>query len=281
MSTVLDFEDVSLSESGPTLTLKVGQGQLVAVMGQSGSGKSAFIEAIIGEADLCRGRIVRHKPVFVPSPLAPSRRVKVHNIAFSRGAERIEQSAERVEQALDALSLWYLRKSSLAELSPGQLHAASLLNALAGQHHVVVFDQHLDSLDLVSRSRSLDLIKKRAEAGGTMVIATNLSEIAERCDLLILLNKQEINFAGTPEELLYQSEPSTLTVSTENASAVRALTEGFEISAIESNGEIRFEASEGQALAARLLCEGYGDVKFVVLRQPTLQDVLVARLGVR
>jgi hypothetical protein len=57
---------------------------------------------------------------------------------------------------------------------------------------------------------------------------------------------------------------------------VRALVAPFEVSVRDTDDGVVMQASEGQQLAAKLLLEGYGDVKLVVLRSPTLEEALLS-----
>ncbi|MEQ1934632.1 MAG: hypothetical protein ABL962_12280, partial [Fimbriimonadaceae bacterium] len=63
-------------------------------------------------------------------------------------------------------------------------------------------------------------------------------------------------------------------VETQNQSGVRALIAPFEISISETENGVILKAAEGQQLAARLLSEGYGDIKMVILKEPTVESAL-------
>jgi hypothetical protein len=91
-----------------------------------------------------------------------------------------------------------------------------------------------------------------------------------------VLRAKELRFAGTPDELLRTMASHRLTVSTEHALGVRAIAEPFEVSIQQTPEGLEFRASEGQELAAKLLLEGYGDVRFVIARPATFAEALHA-----
>lgn len=274
----LILDHVALSDSGPTVAVTLAAGQSLAVVGRAGSGKSRFLSVLVGERAPARGEVRRHGTFAQVEPLAPSRRVDPQALASQpedRRSRRRGSSVERAAEVLDATGLWHLRKESLAELSHGQVAVASLLPVLGGSADALVFDGELDTLDPWVLSRVLGLLKARAKDGVCALIATNRPEIAAEADVVIVLQEQEIRFAGSPQDLIRSTTPSRLEVGTNNCPGARAVAEPFEVMVSESEGLVRFEAADGQALAARLLLEGYGDVKFVVLREPTFAEALL------
>jgi ABC-type multidrug transport system ATPase subunit len=181
-----------------------------------------------------------------------------------------------VTEALVATGLWDDRRTALAELTDGQRVAAALLPALASSAPIVAFDGLLDELDPWTLDRVLGLLRQRQGEGSSWIVATNRPDIAAATDLVVALRDSEVRFAGTPRELIRAVLPSRLEVATDNMPGVRAIARPFEVQVEQAEGVLRFEAAEGQTLAARLLVEGYGDVRFMVLREPTFAEALLA-----
>lgn len=109
-----------------------------------------------------------------------------------------------------------------------------------------------------------------------MVHASGRADFLERADVLIALRGPDPVFAGPLEALWRKVGDQTVEVTTKNAPAVRALVEPFQVQVTETQEGLRLEAAEGQALAARLLRDGYGDVRYVVVRRPGLLDAIRA-----
>jgi ABC-type lipoprotein export system ATPase subunit len=273
------LEHIALTETGPTVALSLFAGQSLAVVGRSGSGKSWLLSVIEGSETPARGSASRDGRFESATPTGTSRRLKPQALATSsryRVGDSDRVTHERATEALVATGLWEVRRESVADLSPIQRSAAALLPALAGAAEVLVFDGTLDELDPWALSGVLDLLKKRQSHGACWVVATNRPEVAAIADAVIALKDRDVRFAGSPAELIRSVVPSRLEVATDNMPGVKAITRPFEVQVRESNGSLRMEAAEGQTLAARLLLEGYGDVRFVVLREPTFAEALLA-----
>ena len=153
-----------------------------------------------------------------------------------------------------------------------------LVPALVANAEIVVIDGLLDGLDPWTLHEVLALLRRRMREGLTVCITTNLPSLAAQMDVLVVLNNLQVRFAGSPSDLLRAATVSRVEVHSESHPAVRALARPFEVTITEAEGALRFEAAEGQQLAARMLLEGYGDVKFVLLSQPTMESALLALL---
>lgn len=117
-------------------------------------------------------------------------------------------------------------------------------------------------------------LHKRLIHGSALLVATNRPELAPHFDHLVVLNKSQIRFVGTLEEMMREHGECEIEVETQNQPGVRALVDSFEISIRKTDSGLVMRAAEGQQIAAKLLTEGYGDVKMVIVREPSIQDVV-------
>ena len=177
-----------------------------------------------------------------------------------------------------ATGVWDVRHHSISDLTPGQLAACELLPVLTGEAAIIAIDGQLDDLDPWALRTTLDHLRSLMKLGATVLVATNRPDVVSQMDVVIALSKSEIRFAGLISDLLREGPQHHVEVKAENQAGVRALVEPFEVSVREREDGVVLQASEGQALAARLLLEGYGNVKFVVVRQPTVEEALVELL---
>ena len=266
MSVVISLEHVAISGDGPTLTLTLSRGQSLAVVGPSGSGKSRLLNVISGAEKPTRGTIKRHGDVLLAGTEPYSKRTRVQSIAQE------DADSDRATEALLATGLWDRRQAQAGELSRSEIAAAQLLPLLAQDHSLGVLDGHLDLLDPWARHRVWQLMRQRSNA--CFVAVTALPELLYNFDAIVVLKQGMVRFAGSPEELLRQTVSHQVTLETMESKGVRALVEPFKVS-IESDGSSHtLKAAEGQELAARLLLEGYGDVRFVVSRPPSMAEAL-------
>ena len=268
------LDHVALTSEGPTLALRLAAGQSLAVVGRACSGKSRFLSVICQAESAARGKVNLSGTVFRAAGVEAGRRAKLLTLAASGGPG----ANERAAQALSATGLWNLRKSPLADLSPGQRKAAMLLPTLVSSADVIAIDCLLDSLDPWTQHDVMSLLRHRMREGQAVCVATNLPSLAAQMDILVVLDKHQIKFAGSPSDLVRAATISRVEVHSESHPAVRALARPFEVTILETEGVLRMEASEGQQLAAKMLLEGYGDVKFVLLSQPTVASALLALL---
>jgi ABC-type multidrug transport system ATPase subunit len=154
------------------------------------------------------------------------------------------------------------------------LAACELVEPLSGDAEIVFVDGQLDALDPWTIRSALDLMRGQMAEGRTFIVATHRPDLMQELDNLILVSDLNVRFAGSIEDLLRSGPPHTIDVATENDAGVRALVAPFQVSVRPHPDGMRLEAPEGQEIAARLLLDGYGDVKFVVMRPPTIEEAL-------
>ncbi|HUG65961.1 MAG TPA: ABC transporter ATP-binding protein [Gaiellaceae bacterium] len=170
-------------------TLRVGDGEIVAVLGASGSGKTTLLRVIAGLQAPDAGRVMfdgadlagvpPHKRgvglVFQDHALFPHRDV-FGNVAFGlrmRG-DSTDAIATRVKELLDLVGLAGLERRSVGTLSGGEQQRVALARALAPEPRVLLLDEPLGSLDRRLRDRLLeDLTELFAELRLTAVYVTH------------------------------------------------------------------------------------------------------------
>ncbi|HJP82304.1 MAG TPA: ATP-binding cassette domain-containing protein [Fimbriimonadaceae bacterium] len=267
----LVFDHVSLVKSGPTLALRVPTGSTVAIMGAANSGKTKLLRSILGQASVARGKItIPGEGIFVgdsewsrrETPTSVARRI------LGKG------SLQLFTEAISALGLWDIRQKSCASLGAGHQNAVHFIPALLESSKVICTDHGFDLLDISILESLWSFLRQRLTDERVLVYSTARPDIGERADQVIVLKDQQIAFSGSPEELRRTQVETEFEVVTENQPGVRALVEPFQISVQEIPDGLRIRAEEGQAIAARLLVEGYGDVRYVVQRPPSFRDAL-------
>lgn len=273
MSEVLALEHLAIQTGGPALSLVVSKGQTLAVTGPAGSGKTHFLNILSGEEHPAEGALnITGRVVVAATGL--NQRHKVQRLARPSGlGTAVSQVAT---EALMATRLWDLRNVAVSELTPGQRAAAELLEALVTPCELLVIDGHLDRLDPWALHSVLDYLHRLRSSGTAVVAATNRPDLISLFDALVVLKDKQVRFAGSVRDLLRNGPAHHVTVSTENQPATRALVGPFEVQVTQTEDGMCFRANEGQELAARLLRDGYGDVRFVVVRPPTVEDALMS-----
>lgn len=272
----LSFDHVSLAKKGPTLALDVPPGSTVAIMGPAASGKTSLLEAIAGKGGIARGDITRPESGFMLSSEDWSRRES----AMSTAREILgKNSAQKATDAISALGLWDVRQKAYLSLSPSQQAAAIFVPALLKEPKLLCSDHDLDHLDWLTLQNLWQVLVGLRQGGMIFAFTTHRPDIAEWADFVLVLKSEQLVFSGTPESLRRTVADTILEVATDNRPGVRAIADPFEVAIHETPSGLRMQAKEGQALAAKLLLEGYGDVKFLVQKPPTFAEAFSKIIG--
>ncbi|CAN5226031.1 N/A [soil metagenome] len=194
-------------------------GAVSVLVGPNGSGKSTLLHAIAGLMTTASGRLLVHGA----APETVRRRVayvlqgtKVNDhmpitvrevVSMSRYAERGLAGRLRatdralVDDALERLEIGDLARRHLVELSGGQRQRVFVAQGLAQASELLLLDEPVSGLDVVSRARILDVVAEEAAVGRTVVVSTHdLSEAAGADHLLLLAGR--VVASGAPAEVL-------------------------------------------------------------------------------
>ena len=212
------------------LDLDVYEGETLAVIGPSGTGKSTVIKVLTGLLPPTSGSVVidgqetsgyseeewdalrrRMGVVFQYSALFDFLSVG-ENVAF--GLRRYfklseEEIQERVAQLLDLVGMPDTQKMLPSELSGGMKKRVALSRALAMEPRIVLYDEPTSGLDPVMTMTISRLIRKTQEQlGMTSVLVTHDMESAFfAADRIAMLDKGKIVQIGTPDEIRQSRNP--------------------------------------------------------------------------
>jgi nitrate/nitrite transport system ATP-binding protein len=186
------------------IDLRVEDGELLAVLGFSGTGKTTLISLLAGLKAPDKGEVFfKDAPVTGPGPergvafqsyaLMPWLTVE-DNIGLAVGAVHAKASrAERkalTEKYMGMVGLTHARDRRPAELSGGMRQRVSVARALAMQPEVLLLDEPLSALDALTRAKLQDEFAEiRADTDATMVLITNdVDEAIFLADRIVPLN---------------------------------------------------------------------------------------------
>ncbi len=265
----LVFDHVSLLKKGSTLALDVPPGATVAIMGPAASGKTALLDAVSGAGGVARGTITRPDTALAIGSTEWSRRESPMSAARDILGKNAAQKATDV---LSALGLWEVRQKPFLSLSPSQQAAAMFVPAILREPKLICSDHDLDHLDWLTLQSLWQVLTDLRQKGLTLAYTTHRPDLGEWADFVLILKGEQVVFSGTPESLRRTVADTILDVATDNRPGVRAIADPFEVAIEETPDGLRMSVREGQALAAKLLLEGYGDVKFVIQHPPTFAE---------
>lgn len=211
------------------VNLTISRGELIAIIGESGGGKSVLLKHLIGLLRPDRGSVVvdgeditelgrreldriREKfgVVFQGGALFDSFTI-YDNIAFPlREKTRLSEETinEKVEEALEDVGLMGIEQKYPAELSGGMRKRVALARALITEPKIVLFDEPTTGLDPIKLHAIHKLIvethKKHGFTG--VMISHDIPEIYEVVDRIAFLFEGMIEVAGTPEEIVHSED---------------------------------------------------------------------------
>jgi len=187
-------------------------GSTLAVIGPNGSGKSTLLRAIAGLERPARGRVDTggERVALVLQSTAVDRSVPISvrdTVRMARYPSRgllgrfRREDHEAVDDAIQRLDLADLADQQLHELSGGQRQRVLVAQGLAQDAGVLLLDEPVTGLDVVSRDRILDVVAAERAAGRAIAVTTHDLDDAGRCDQVLLLSTRPIAL-GTPSEVL-------------------------------------------------------------------------------
>jgi ATP-binding cassette, subfamily B, bacterial len=227
----IEFRDVSLNygEGGASLnhvSFAVKSGQTVAVVGQTGSGKSSLIKLINRTYDTTQGlvlvdgrdvrewnlEVLRRGISIIEQDVFLFSRTIADNIAFGNPTatrEEVQQAARaaQADEFIQSFSEGY--DTVIGErgvtLSGGQRQRVALARAFLTDPRILVLDDSTSAIDSATEDLIQRAIFAAARGRTTFIITHRLSQI-RWADLIIVMRKGEVAAIGTHEELIRTSK---------------------------------------------------------------------------
>lgn len=211
---VYRFDDVIALDPA---TFTIPNGAITALIGPNGSGKSTLLNAIAGLVQPTAGRLVvepldgrarRIAYVLQGTKVNDALPVTVREVvAMGRYAGKgllgrlTDDDRQAVATALDRMGLTDLADRHVAALSGGQRQRVFVAQGLAQEHDVLLLDEPITGLDIVSARAIDDVIHDEHARGCTVVMTTHDLAEARVADHVVLLAGRVVA-CGPPEEVL-------------------------------------------------------------------------------
>lgn len=203
------------------ISFKVNDGEILAIVGFSGSGKSTVLKLICGLIPYDNGEIITSDGdiamVFQYSALFDSLNVS-DNISFAlrerkdlRHKYSEDDLKEIVAQKLELVGLSGIENKFPSELSGGMQKRVSFARAIVTQPNTILYDEPTAGLDPMSSTLIEDyIVRLKNEINAASIVVTHqMSTITRTADRVIMLYDGKIVFEGTPQDLLKQDNPYT------------------------------------------------------------------------
>ena len=237
MSALIEFRDVcKLYEMGDTvvraadhISMKIEKGEFVAIVGQSGSGKSTCMNIIgcldvptsgtylldgrdVGQMDRDELAEIRNELlgfIFQQYNLLPKLDI-LENVELPlayAGMPRAERH-QRAREVLEQVGLADKIHHKPTQLAGGQQQRVSIARALAGQPAVILADEPPGALDSRTGREVLALLQELHRQGNTVVLITHDNSIAVQAQRIIRLEDGKVVYDGdarAPEAVVHHS----------------------------------------------------------------------------
>lgn len=204
------FGSVVLSD----INLEIESGEVVGLIGRSGAGKSTLARCLVGLEQIDSGSIQLDQNTINPgmglarqqvqylwqdptqslSPFLSARAAVLEALnGFSLGP--VDGRRQSAEALLDSLGLdresWGRRPHAL---SGGQCQRVAIARALAAESKVLILDEPLSSLDLVTQIATMDLLKKVHEERNTamLIVSHDLAPLRRLTNRIVVLDEGRI-----------------------------------------------------------------------------------------
>ncbi|GHH27840.1 ABC transporter ATP-binding protein [Lentzea cavernae] len=194
------------------LSFHVRRGELYALLGTNGAGKTSTLETIEGHRTATSGTV----RVFGQSPadrsaVRPKMGIMLQDSGFTpdltvaesvRLVGALTRRTDRVDRVLDVVDLTRKADTKVSQLSGGEKRRLDFATAVYGTPELVFLDEPTTGLDIQSRDDLWSTVDKMRETGTTVVLTTHyLEEAQQHADRIGLMHRGRFHREGTVAEL--------------------------------------------------------------------------------
>lgn len=212
------------------ISFNIDEGEMVGIIGHTGSGKSTLVQHLNGLLKPTQGEIcVDGINITDPKTSMLNIRKKIglvfqypeyqlfeetveKDVAFgpkNLGLEE-EEVGRRVKEALELVGLDYekVKDQSPFNLSGGQKRRVAIAGVIAMQPKVLILDEPTAGLDPMAHKAILNMVGDihRAQKNITVFVSHNMNDIASMCDRILVMKRGHLELMGSPEEVFAEAK---------------------------------------------------------------------------
>jgi ABC-2 type transport system ATP-binding protein len=281
------------------VTFDVGEGELFALLGPNGGGKSTLFRVLATilpptqgtarihgfdvrtEAPEVRRRLgVVFQHASLDGKLTVEENLRHHGHLYGLGGRAL---AQRSGALLERFGLTDRRAELVERLSGGLARRVELAKGLLPKPSVLLLDEPSTGLDPGARRDLLQYLRRLCDEDGmTVVVTTHYLEEAERCDHVGVIDRGRLVALDTPAALTAAVGGDVVVVQPLDVDAFGPkIRERFGIEGTRVDGTLRLEHARGHELVRDLVEAFPDDVHSITFGKPTLEDVFVRLTGRR
>jgi ABC-2 type transport system ATP-binding protein len=279
------------------IDFEVAPGEIFGFLGPNGAGKSTTISmlctlvkpsagtAMVAGFDVDRERDAVRRNIglvfqdtTLDGYLTAEQNMRLHAELYGVPREMIRP---RMQQVLEMVGLWERRSGEVNTFSGGMKRRLEIARGLMHSPRVLFLDEPTVGLDPQTRSSIWTYIRSLKQAEDiTIFLTTHYMDEAEYCDRIAIMDKGVIVVLDTPGALKASVGQDRVTLQTDDdAAAIIALAEQFQIAAKISEGAVSFGVPEGELFVPRLFAGLGVPIRSVSVSRPSLDDVFMSYTG--
>lgn len=222
---MLELIDICKSFDGKIvldkINFSVSKGEIVSMLGASGSGKTTILNIILGLINMDSGKLffagkdITKVPmkdrgfniVFQDYALFPNLNAR-ENVLYGIKNKKDSMNSQELEDLIDFLELHPHLEKKISQLSGGQKQRVALARTLAVKPHILLLDEPLSALDGVIKETIKDKLKLITKRYGltTIIVTHDPEEALTLSDKVLIVHKGKVSQYGTPQEVMNRPE---------------------------------------------------------------------------
>lgn len=281
------------------LSLSIAEGEIFAVLGPNGGGKTTLFRILSTLMPVTRGSArvlgfdlakqafdVRLRlGVVFQAPSLDKKLTVLENVLQQAALYGLAGKAarRRADAMLAQMGLSDRLHELTEKLSGGLRRRVELAKGMIHRPALLLLDEPSTGLDPAARADLWQTLRAlREEHGVTIVLTTHLLEEAERVDRLAILDRGRLVALDTPDALRASVGGDAITMDTETPAELAAgIAEKFHCETQIVDGRVRLEQPAGHTWIAKLVEAFPGQIAAITVGKPTLEDVFIAKTGHR
>lgn len=197
---------------------------MFGLLGPNGAGKSTLMriltelmEPTSGQVEVFGYDLQKHRKEirsllgYLPQDFRFFAKYKTHEFldyaARLSGMSNKKRRKQAVDEMLENVGLFDVRERYANKLSGGMKRRLGIAQALIHRPKVIIVDEPTTGLDPEERIRFRNLLSEVSKNDVTIILSTHIvGDISSTCKCMALMNKGEVSFFGSPEEMLHEAE---------------------------------------------------------------------------
>ncbi len=213
---VIDVDDLGVRygdvDAVTHLSFQVEPGELYALLGTNGAGKTSTLEVVEGHRAASSGsvRVLGSSPTDRRA-VRPRTGIMLQESGFSPDLTvtetvalvgRLSGRSDTVDRVLGLVDLRRAARTRVAQLSGGEKRRLDFATAVYGRPELLFLDEPTTGLDIASRDALWAAVQELRDDGATVVLTTHyLEEAQQRADRVGLMHRGRLRHEGTVDEL--------------------------------------------------------------------------------